>query len=97
MATAMARQEGDLVAVEPAAQERVRGLAEGRGDALPTLVAQPVDIVEPAAADDADHGCYGCLIHLPPPPLERFQFDWNRARPRPRPAGSPAPPRRRGP
>ena len=28
---------------------------------------------------------------------ERFQFDWNRVRPRPRPAGSPAPPRRRGP
>src|SRR5215469_16669437 len=51
----MARQEDDAMAGEAAEAKRVRGLAEGRCDLAPFDVGEPVDLVETAAADDADY------------------------------------------
>ena len=52
---AVTRQEDQLLAVQLAEQEVVRRLAERRGHLLPALVGQPLDVVDTAAPDDAEH------------------------------------------
>ena len=54
VAAAGARQKHQLQAIQLAEQKRIRCLAKGGGHPLPTRVFQPVDIVDAAAADDAD-------------------------------------------
>jgi len=52
MAAAVARQEDHLLPVEPAEAQRIRRRAEGEATGA-TRFRQPVDLIEPAAADDA--------------------------------------------
>ena len=54
VAAAVARHEHDRVAVERAKAEFVRGRTERAVDPPPGDIGEAVDLVEPAAADDAD-------------------------------------------
>src|SRR3546814_15014295 len=54
VAAAVARQEHQPLAVQLAAQQRIGGRAEGRLDAAPLGVAEALDLVDAAAADNAD-------------------------------------------
>ena len=54
MAAAVAREKGHLAALQLAEHKRVRGLAEGRFDALLVNVGESGHGIQPAAADDAD-------------------------------------------
>ena len=54
VATAVARQEYDVASGELAGEKLVRGGAEGGFDRDPFLAREPFDVVEAAAADDAD-------------------------------------------
>ncbi len=65
VAAAVARQEGQLHAVQFAEQQLVGRCAEWRFDLLPAFVGQPLDVVYAAAADDAD----ACLPHDAPCPI----------------------------
>jgi hypothetical protein len=49
-------QEHDLAAGQLAGEETVRGRAEGRLDIDPLLTGEAIDMIEAAAADDADTG-----------------------------------------
>ena len=51
----MARQEHDRHPVQSGEQQLVRGLTPRRGHRAPFLVAQPVQIIDTAAADNANH------------------------------------------
>ena len=53
---AVTRQEHDLVLAERADQEIVGGAPERRVDALPLLVGEAFELVEPTATDDPDDG-----------------------------------------
>ncbi len=50
------RHEHDPLSAEDAEAEFVRGLPERALDPPPGDIGQPVDLVEAAAPDDADHG-----------------------------------------
>ena len=63
VAAAVARQEDHGLAVQVAKQKLVRGLAEGRGNTLPARVVEAVDLVNAAAADNADDGRHARLRH----------------------------------
>ena len=54
MPAPVARDEYDGLPVERAEAELVRGRAERAVDPPPFDIGEPVDLVEPAAADDAD-------------------------------------------
>src|SRR3546814_3625749 len=54
VAAAVARQEPQPLAVQLAAQQRIGGRAEGRLDAAPPGVAEALDLVDAAAADNSD-------------------------------------------
>ena len=56
VAAAVARQEHDRLAVERSEAEFVRGRAERAFDPAPFDIREAVDLIEPAAADDADDG-----------------------------------------
>ncbi len=63
MAAAVAREKGDLAALELAENEGVGGCAEGRFHALFVNVGESGHGVKPAAADDADFcACQGVLL-----------------------------------
>ena len=71
MAAAVARQEHHIGAGEAAEEERIGRSPEGRADVDPLRLAQPLDLVEAAAADnaEADRGGLGghgrALVHGP--------------------------------
>ena len=56
MAAPMTGDKDDRLAAERAETELVRGLAERAFDPPPLDLVEPVDLVEPAAADDAVDG-----------------------------------------
>jgi hypothetical protein len=58
---AVTRQEQQRRVAELAAHDRVRGRAEGRVDAHLPHVREPLELVEPAAADDAERPCHDRL------------------------------------
>ncbi len=60
------RQEDQFLAVQFAEQKLVGGGAEGTFDPAPLLVFQAFDLVDAAAADDADDRLR-CLLHGPCP------------------------------
>src|SRR5256885_8498127 len=83
---------------EPPDAVGVRRLAEGRAHAAPADVRQPLDLVEPAAADDPDRrlAC-GCGSHYGPPtccgpPCHHASPPSVRPRPPAVPAPRPGPP-----
>src|SRR3546814_2163563 len=63
VAAAGARQEHQPLAVQLAAQQRIGGRAEGRLDAVPLGVAEALDLVDAAAADNADDRRRSRLCH----------------------------------
>ena len=60
VAAPVPRQKHHALAVELAAQQFVRRLAERRGDLLPALAGEAVDVVDAAAADDAQLQAADC-------------------------------------
>ena len=54
MAAAVPRKEHNLPVAEATDTVRVGRIAEGRPHALPADVGQALQLLEPAAADDAD-------------------------------------------
>ncbi len=60
MAASVAGQKGHRHPVEPPGQDRVRGGAPGRLDALPCGAFQPVDLIQSRSADHPDHGLCHC-------------------------------------
>src|SRR5579863_4385167 len=54
MPARVTRQENDVAAGEFAGQKFVRGRAERRADLDPFLIREALDVIKPAAADDAD-------------------------------------------
>ena len=55
MPAAVAWQKGHAHTVQRAGQNGVRRCAPGAGNVLPCCIFQPVNLVKPAAADNADH------------------------------------------
>src|SRR6185295_17566267 len=73
MAAAMARQENKIGAFVGAEQERIGRRAPGRLDRLPARLFQAGNIIDAAAADDAEYGSgHGEVLTVPahksPPP-----------------------------
>src|SRR5882724_1340797 len=66
VAAAVAWEEDDTAVLELAGAELVGGIAEGRAHPAPADVRQSFQLVEPAAADDADGGA----VHSRGPPWE---------------------------
>src|SRR5208282_4974671 len=66
MAAAVARQEDEAGALELAQEELVGGLAERRVHLDPARAAEPVDVIESAATDDADDRRRARCRHLLP-------------------------------
>ncbi len=56
MTASMPGQEHAAHAAKPAEQQFIGRRAPGRFDPLPGLFLEPVDVIQPGAADDADHG-----------------------------------------
>ncbi len=56
MAAAGARQRGPAAAGQAAGEDLVGRRAERRVDLDPAHILEPGNVVEPAAADDAEHG-----------------------------------------
>ncbi len=54
MTAAVAREKDDIAPRETAGEEVVGGRAEGRPDLHPFLLGEALDVIEAAAADDAD-------------------------------------------
>src|SRR5207245_11210900 len=65
MAVAVARQEDHAPAIEPALAKLVGRIAERRSDTTPANVRHPFQLVEPAAADDADRGSRSAAFLTP--------------------------------
>ena len=57
VAAGVAWEEDDRATCELAREEFIRGIAEGRLDLHPFLVGEALDVVKPAAANDADAMC----------------------------------------
>ena len=55
MATAMARQKDQRLAIQGAEQDLVRGHAEWATQRFPAPIDKPVDVINAAAADNTDH------------------------------------------
>ena len=61
--TTVAWQKHHALTVEFAKKQFVGGIAKGRLHALPALVGQPFDVVNTAAANDAEHRRRDCIAH----------------------------------